>query len=85
MDNNYHLLIETSLENFSLFMRKVNSNYAIYFNKKYKRAGHLWQGRYKSWYVIHDDYLYSLFKYIEYLRLGSQKKSLKDYKMSKKR
>lgn len=66
MDNHYHILIETSLENLSLFMRQVNSNYAIYFNKRYKRVGHLWQGRYKSWYVISDDYLYSLFKYIEY-------------------
>ena len=66
MDNHYHLLIETSLENLSLFMRQVNSNYAIYFNKRYKRVGHLWQGRYKSWYIINDDYLYSLFKYIEY-------------------
>jgi REP element-mobilizing transposase RayT len=66
MDNHYHLLIETSLENLSLFMRQVSSNYAIYFNKKYKRVGHLWQGRYKSWYVTDDNYLYSLFKYIEY-------------------
>ena len=66
MDNHCHLLIETSLENLSLFMRQVNSNYAIYFNKRYKRVGHLWQGRYKSWYIINDDYLYSLFKYIEY-------------------
>ena len=31
MDNHYHILIETSLENLSLFMRQVNSNYAIYF------------------------------------------------------
>ena len=60
MGNHYHLLIETSLENLSLFMRQVNSNYAIYFNKRYKRVGHLWQGRYKSWYIINDDYLYSL-------------------------
>jgi REP element-mobilizing transposase RayT len=48
MDNHYHLLIETTSENLSLFMRQINSNYAIYFNKKYKRTGHLWQGRYKS-------------------------------------
>ena len=29
-------------------MRQINANYAIYFNKKYKRTGHLWQGRYKE-------------------------------------
>lgn len=48
MDNHCHLLIESTKENLSLFMRQINSNYAIYFNKKYRRTGHLWQGRYKS-------------------------------------
>ena len=66
MDNHYNLLIETTSENLSLFMRQINSNYAIYFNKKYKRIGHLWQGRYKSWYIINEQYLYDLFSYIEH-------------------
>jgi len=65
MDNHYHLLIQTTSENLSLFMRQVNSNYATYFNKKYKRSGYLWQGRYRSWYVVTDEYLYGLFRYIE--------------------
>jgi REP element-mobilizing transposase RayT/DNA-binding CsgD family transcriptional regulator len=65
MDNHYHLLIQTTRENLSLFMRQVNSNYATYFNKKYKRSGYLWQGRYRSWYVVTDEYLYGLFRYIE--------------------
>ena len=34
MDNHYHILIENSQTNLSLFMRQINSNYAIYFNKK---------------------------------------------------
>ena len=66
MDNHYHLLIETTSNNLSLFMRQINSNYAIYFNKKYDRSGHLWQGRFKSWYITNNNYLYTLFKYIEY-------------------
>jgi REP element-mobilizing transposase RayT len=66
MDNHYHLLIETTSQNLSLFMRQINANYAIYFNKKYKRVGHLWQGRYKSWYIINEEYLYTLFRYIEH-------------------
>lgn len=28
--------------------------------------GHLWQGRYKSWYIINEDYLYTLFRYVEH-------------------
>lgn len=66
MDNHYHLLIETQKENLSVFMRIVNANYAQYFNRKYKRSGHLWQDRYKSKFIISEDYLYTLIKYIEY-------------------
>ena len=66
MDNHYHLLIETTSENLSLFMRQINSNYAKYFNKKYKRTGYLWQGRYSSWYITNEQYIYDLFRYIEH-------------------
>ncbi len=66
MDNHYHILIENSQTNLSLFMRQLNSNYAIYYNKKAKRTGHLWQGRYSSWYIMNSDYLYSTIRYIEY-------------------
>ena len=65
MSNHYHLLIEITIENLSKFMRQLNMNYAIYFNKKYKRSGHLWQGRFKSWYVTDEAYLYTLMCYIE--------------------
>ncbi|MDF1876211.1 transposase [Sulfurimonas sp. SAG-AH-194-L11] len=66
MDNHYHLVIETSQENLSAFMRIVNANYAKFFNKTYKRSGHLWQDRYKSKYITSEDYLYTLIKYIEH-------------------
>ncbi|MEA3492585.1 MAG: transposase [Campylobacterota bacterium] len=65
MNNHYHLLIEIQQENLSKFMRQLGMNYAIYFNKKYKRSGHLWQGRYKSWFVTDEAYLYTLMLYIE--------------------
>ena len=65
MSNHYHLLIETKTENLSRFMKHINASYAIYFNKKYKRSGHLWQGRFKSWYVTDEAYLYALIGYIE--------------------
>ena len=65
MSNHYHLLIETKDENLSRFMKHLNATYAIYFNKKYKRSGHLWQGRFKSWYVTDEAYLYTLIGYIE--------------------
>jgi len=66
MSNHYHLLVETELNNLSLLMKQINSNYAIYFNKKYKRNGHLWQGRYTSRYIVSEAYLYTLIRYIEH-------------------
>ena len=65
MSNHYHLLIEITRPNLSKFMRQLNMNYAIYFNKKHKRSGHLWQGRFKSWYVTDEAYLFTLMRYIE--------------------
>ena len=65
MGNHFHLLVETKMENLSLFMKHVNSNYAIYANKKQKRSGHFWQGRFYSRYVVNDTYYYALIRYIE--------------------
>jgi len=66
MSNHFHLLVECELENLSLFMKHINSNYAIYVNKKYKRSGHVWQGRFYSRFVNSDEYFYTLVKYIEH-------------------
>ncbi|AHF97248.1 hypothetical protein DESACE_06355 [Desulfurella acetivorans A63] len=66
MKNYYHLLMKTNKGNISTIMKQINMKYAIYFNKKYKMAGSLWQGRFKSRYVWDSSYLEILVKYIEY-------------------
>lgn len=65
MCNHYHMLIETKNENLSLIARQINSKYAQYFNKEYKRVGPLWQGRFKNHFVYDENYLYILLRYIE--------------------
>ena len=65
MSNHFHLLVETELDNLSLFMKHINSNYAIYFNKKNSRSGHFWQGRFYSRYITDETYYYTLIRYIE--------------------
>jgi REP element-mobilizing transposase RayT len=65
MSNHFHLLIETSRENLSTVMKQINANYAIYANKKQKRSGHFWQGRYYSRYINSEEYYYTLIRYIE--------------------
>jgi REP element-mobilizing transposase RayT len=66
MSNHYHLLLENSRENLSAGMRQINSSYAQYYNKRYKRTGHLWQDRFKSWYLFDEHYLFTLFRYLEF-------------------
>ena len=65
MSNHFHLLAETARENLSSFMKQINANYAIYANKKQKRSGHFWQGRYYSRYINSENYYYTLIRYIE--------------------
>lgn len=64
MSNHFHLLIETPLGNLGEFMRHFNITYTSYFNRRHKRVGHLYQGRYKSIVVDKDEYLSVLSRYI---------------------
>ncbi len=64
MDNHYHILIETPSDNLSQIMRHINGAYTTYFNVKRARAGHLFQGRYKSILVEIDEYAKELSRYI---------------------
>ena len=64
MNNHYHLLLETPVGNLSQIMRHVNGAYTTYFNVKRKRAGHLFQGRYKAILVEADAYALELSRYM---------------------
>src|SRR5713226_6360530 len=60
MDNHFHLLIETPQPNLSLGMRQLNGVYTQRFNRRHKRVGHLFQGRFKAILVERDSYLLAL-------------------------
>jgi REP element-mobilizing transposase RayT len=64
MTNHYHLIIETPEANLSKAMHYIISSYTMYINKKRKRSGHLFQGRFKSIVVEKDSYLVELSRYI---------------------
>jgi REP element-mobilizing transposase RayT len=64
MENHYHLLIETPEANLPQIMRHINGAYTTYFNVKWDRAGHLFQGRYKAILVEKDAYAMELSRYI---------------------
>ena len=65
MPNHFHLLVkEITPGGITTLMRKVNTGYSMYFNKKYERTGNLFQGKFKSENVNNDNYLKYLFSYI---------------------
>ncbi len=64
MGNHYHLLIETPKGNITRVMHYLNATYTGYFNKKYKRIGHLFQGRYKGFLIEKERYLLSISRYL---------------------
>jgi putative transposase len=64
MANHVHLLIETQTTPLSKILQGINQRYTIYFNRKYKTVGHLFQGRYKAILCERDSYLLGLVKYI---------------------
>lgn len=78
--NHFHLLIRqknpTSIEK---FMRSLATKYAQYFNKRYQRVGHLFQGTYKAVLIKTDKQLLHLSRYIHLNPLSN-----KAYPLNKK-
>jgi putative transposase len=63
--NHFHLLLKEKHENgISLYMQKVCTGYAMYFNKKNARSGALFQGRYKSVRIENNDVLLYVSAYV---------------------
>ena len=64
MENHVHLLVRDDNEHVSLMMKKLGVSYSRYFNRKYKREGHLFQDRYLSEAIQDERYLLTVFRYI---------------------
>jgi REP element-mobilizing transposase RayT len=64
MPNHYHLLVETPKANIVRAIHLLNTVYAVYFNDKYERAGHLFQGRYVGFLIEKEEYLLAVSRYI---------------------
>jgi len=64
MDNHFHQLIETPEGNLSISMQSLLTRYARYFNKRHKKVGHLFQGRYKAIICQKNGYFMELVRYI---------------------
>ena len=98
MPNHFHLLvIQKKDKGITDFMRKIGTGYTNYFNTKYDRVGHLFQGNFRAKIVQKDEYFLHLVNYIhlnpvEIIRprwkdgaignLGEVKSFLEDYRWS---
>jgi len=65
--NHFHILLRTGTTPLSKVMRRLMTGYAVTFNKRHRRSGHLFQNRYKS--IICEEYPY-LLELIRYIHLN---------------
>lgn len=64
MSNHFHLLLMPTTVSLSETMRRLLTGYAVYFNRKHQRSGHLFQNRYKSILCEEEPYFLELVRYI---------------------
>jgi putative transposase len=62
--NHFHLLLRSGNVPLSILMKRLLTGYAVNFNRRHRRYGHLFQNRYKSILCQEDSYLLELVRYI---------------------
>jgi len=64
MDNHIHLVVRDDQNEISTIMKGIATSYAMFFNVKYNRVGHVFQGRFKSEPIEDERYLMSVIRYV---------------------
>ena len=64
MPNHVHLVVRSGQTPLSRLMSRLNTSYAVRFNRRHERAGYLFQNRFKSLLVTDDDHLRRLLRYV---------------------
>ncbi len=62
--NHYHLLLQTPRANLSAAAGWLQTTYSVRFNRRHRRSGHLFQGRFKAHLIEEDAYATQLIRYI---------------------
>jgi REP element-mobilizing transposase RayT len=65
MGNHYHFVLHTRQANLSLLMRHINGVYTQAYNRRHRKVGHLFQGRFKAILVDRDAYLLEVCRYVD--------------------
>ena len=64
MNNHFHLFLKTPNADLSAGMHDLNSGYATWFNRRHRRSGSLYQGRFKAILIEDESYAWTLSRYI---------------------
>ncbi len=64
MPNHHHLFVETPEANLSEGMHYLNGSFTGYFNRRHRRSGHLFQGRFKAHLVEEEGYFLEVSRYV---------------------
>lgn len=64
MGNHYHLVIETAEGNLAKGMRQLNGVYTQAYNRRHRRTGHIFQGRYKAILVEKESHFLEVCRYV---------------------
>jgi putative transposase len=64
MPNHYHLTLQPTLPNLSSALACLNGEYALWWNRRHRRCGHVFQGRFKAQIVQREGYLLALCRYV---------------------
>ncbi len=64
MDNHVHMVFQDHKNNMSNIMKGIATSYAMFFNNKYERVGHVFQDRYRSEPIEDERYLMAVIRYI---------------------
>ena len=64
MPNHIHLLVEIKEYSLSMAIQRLTTAFVIWYNKKYKRVGHVFEGRFFSEPIDTDEYFFKAFRYI---------------------
>jgi len=80
MPNHFHFFVKQKSQGaIDKFMNSLGTRYTMYFNRKYKRVGSLYQGVYKAVLITADAQLVYLSKYIHKQAIPKQPSSYPEY------
>lgn len=82
MDNHLHLVLKEGQDHLSRIVKRIAVSYSNYFNKKYKRIGHVFQERFKSEIIDDENYLLAAIRYIHQNPLKAGNGNVTGYKWS---